>query len=130
MLYNRIEDARVLKDPQDTDGPRLGTITATDVPADLRQGRGCRLVQGERLLLLANARGAIARLDGRILRLRIGGPLGPSGGFFVADGASVSIGRTVPAAGQQMISQGPATVSVGGARDRPIEKVDADWACS
>lgn len=119
----------MLKDPREAEGPRLGSLTAGDVPADLRQGRGCRLVQGERLLLLANAQGAIARLDGRILRLRIGGPLGPSGGFFVADGASVSIGRTVPAGGQQMISQGPATVSVGGATDRPIEKIDADWAC-
>jgi hypothetical protein len=129
-LYNRIEAARVTTAEKKISGPRLDLLASADVPADLRSGKRCTLRQGERLLLLANGAGAIARIDGRPTRLRIGGPVGPSGGFFVADGASVSVGRAVAASGQTIMSEGPATVSVGGANDRPIENIEADWACT
>ena len=128
-LYNQIEDARVSQPEQESRGPRLDSLAERDIPAGFTAGAHCSLRQSDRLLLVSNTSGGLARIDGRVTRLRIGGPVGISGGFFVADGASVSIGRAVRAPGQANMSEGPATVSIGGAPDRPIEKIEADWAC-
>ena len=68
-------------------------------------------------------------VDGRMRILRIAGPVGPSGGFFEAPGASVSIGLQPPP-GAEVGSPGThAGVTVGGDDSKPIERHEASWIC-
>ena len=129
MLYNSIESAREAK-PARQDAPkRLGVLAPADLPADLREGPACRLMQGERLLLHAASGGAVARIDGRPQRLRIAGPVGPSGGYFAGRGVTISVGRQVPPVGEGYEPPAPATASVGNASDSRVEQVAGMWAC-
>ena len=129
VLYNSIEAAREAKPAGQTPPKRLGVLAAADLPADLRTGSACRLMQGERLLLHAAASGAVARIDGRPRRLRIAGPVGPSGGFFAGDGITISVGRQVPPVGEGYEPPAPATASIGNAVDPQVEQVAGMWAC-
>ena len=129
MLYNSIEAAREARPAKEDAPKRLGVLAAADLPADLRQGSACRLMQGERLLLHAASSGAVARIDGRSQRLRIAGPVGPSGGFFAGKGVTISVGRQVPPVGEGYEPPAPATASVGSPSDTRVEQVAGMWAC-
>jgi hypothetical protein len=128
-LYNSIEEAREAKPVVKADPRRLGVLAPGDIPEDLRHGSACRLVQGDRLLLHAAASGAVARIDGRPLRLRIAGPVGPSGGFFNGSGVTISVGRQVAPVGEGYEPPAPATASISNTRDAGIQHVNAMWAC-
>jgi hypothetical protein len=110
---------------------RLAFLQASDLDSRLGANASCRLHRDGRLYLAVNSAGAVARVDGRRVPLAVAGPVGPTGGFFTAPGVTVSVGRTRPggvAAGEY--GQGwPAGVTVGGDKERPIEKHEATWIC-
>jgi hypothetical protein len=129
-LANRIEKVAVQREPEEEAAPlRLRFLSKTDVVGDLRSGPSCRLQRGGRLLLLANAAGALAAVDGRVVRLAVAGPVGPSGGFFEAPGVSISVGRRPSSLGGPPGPWSPAGVTVGGAPGKPVERHDVAWGC-
>jgi hypothetical protein len=109
---------------------RLGVLTEAQLPPEYRAGATCRLTQGNTLLLVAAAPGALATIDGRVRQLRIAGPVGPSGGFFESPGATVSIGLKPPggAVPGTPTTRAGATVG-GGSPETPLERHDAAWLC-
>ena len=111
---------------------RLGNLKESDLGPDLRSEPACRLHRHRRLLLVVTKAGAVARIDGRRVPLRVSGPVGPTGGFFTAPGVTVSIGRVALYAGDAAsYAEGwPARLSIGGDRERPIEKHEATWICT
>ncbi len=112
--------------------PRMSNLKEADLGPELRSNPACRLHRGGRLLVVVNASGAVARIDGRRVPLGVSGPVGPTGGFFTAPGVTVSVGRTEPS-GNDAAEYGfgwPARVTVGGDQSRPLEKIEATWICA
>lgn len=112
--------------------PRLGFLQNSDLDARLRANPACRLHKDGRLYLVVNAAGAVARIDGRRVPLAVSGPVGPTGGFFTAPGITVSVGRTDPT-GNDAAEYGlgwPARATIGGDKERPLEKEEATWICA
>lgn len=132
-LAARIERIAIQQpDAEEKAAPRrLGVLQEAQLPAEYRAGRVCRLSQGTNLLLVAAATGAMATIDGKLHRLRIAGPVGPSGGFFDSPGASVSIGLKPPegAVPGTPATRAGATVG-GGPPETPLERHDATWLCA
>lgn len=126
-LYNRIEPAREVAAGPATVSPRLGDLSLENIPVHLRTAP-CRLTRGNSLLLLSDRSGAAARVDGRVTALNIDGPIGTSGGYFTGPGITISVGATTSQASSPAGHSG-ARVSIGGARDRPVEKLKARWIC-
>ena len=130
-LENRLEKLRD-RTSEDIEPPdRLGDLRQSDVGPELRAGPGCRLLRGERVILIVNRTGAVARIDGRRVPLALSGPVGPTGGFFTAPGVTVSVGRIMPVVEEaEAYARGwPARLSIGGDSERPIEKHEATWIC-
>ena len=133
QLANTIEALHVAKAPDEPQVPphRMGFLADADITPEYRTGRACRLEQNGRLALIAAAPGAIARIDGRLVRLATAGPVGPSGAYFEAPGLTVSIGRRAAVApgAERANMRWPAGITVGGDPERPLEKLSADWGC-
>ena len=133
QLANTIEtlhEARPAEEPQGTP-QRMGFLADSEVPPEYRTGKACRLEQKGRLALIAAAPGALARIDGKLVRLPTAGPVGPSGGYWEAPGLTISIGRRAAVApgAEQANMRWPAGVTIGGDPERPLLKLDADWGC-
>lgn len=89
-------------------------------------GAACRLLRDGATLLLARAGGAVARVEDRVVRLEASGPVGGTGGYFEADGLSISIGRIEAAD-----AAGPnALVQVNDRATGAMREFDADWRCA
>jgi hypothetical protein len=130
-LENRLEKLADRTTEEIEPEPRLAYLRESDVGPDLRSNPACRLHQDRRLILIVNDAGAVARIDGRRVALAVSGPVGPTGGFFTAPLVTVSVGRTEPT-GNDAAEYGlgwPARITVGGDRERPIEKQQATWIC-
>lgn len=130
-LENRLDKLADRTTEEIEPAPRLANLKEADLGAELRANPACRLHRDRRLLLVVNAAGAVARIDGRRVPLAVSGPVGPTGGFFTAPGVTVSVGRTEPS-GNDSAEYGfgwPARVTVGGDKERPIEKQEATWIC-
>jgi hypothetical protein len=111
--------------------PRLANLKEADLGPELRANPACRLHRNGRLLLVVNAAGAVARIDGRRVPLAVTGPVGPTGGFLTGPGVTLSVGRTEPS-GNDAAEYGmgwPARVTIGGDKERPLEKEEATWIC-
>lgn len=129
QLTARIERLSEVRKEKVEPPQRMTVLTDAEIPAELRSGPSCRLAQGNGLLLLAGAAGAVAKIDGRPVRLRVNGPVGPSGGFFEAEGVTVSIGRRAAPAEGGGAPVSPAGATVGGRPGTPFQKVAGSWAC-
>jgi hypothetical protein len=130
-LENRLEKLADRTSEEIEPAPRLGLLEKADLGPDVRSNPACRLHRDGRLLLVVNAAGAVARIDGRRVPLALSGPVGPTGGFLTAPGITVSVGRTEPS-GDDAAEYGrgwPARVTVGGDKARPLEKQEATWIC-
>jgi hypothetical protein len=131
-LANRIENVAFVptKEEEKKAAPRrLGALREGALPAEYRSGRSCRLTQGANLLLVAAAPGAIASIDGRTVQLRTAGPVGPSGGFYEAPGASISIGLKPLEGAAVGAPTTRAGATVGGDDSKPLEQHEASWTC-
>jgi hypothetical protein len=131
-LENRIAALAEHKEEKVERPPRMGVLQQTDLGAELRSDPACRLHRDGRLLVVVNAAGAVARIDGRRTPLTVSGPVGPTGGFFTAPGVTISVGRIAPYSGDSAVyvPGWPARASVGGVEGREIEKVEGRWHCS
>ncbi len=130
-LENRLEKLAARTSEEIEPEPRLSNLKESDLGPELRANPACRLHRDGRLLLVVNAAGAVARIDGRRVPLQVSGPVGPTGGFLTAPGVTVSVGRTEPGGnGAAEYGSGwPARATVGGDKERPIEKHEATWIC-
>ena len=130
-LENRLEKLADRTSEEIEPAPRMSNLKQTDVGPELRSNPACRLHRDGRLLLVVNAAGAVARIDGRRVALAVSGPVGPTGGFLTAPGVTVSVGRVGPS-GNDAAEYGmgwPARATVGGDGERPLEKLEATWIC-
>jgi hypothetical protein len=131
-LADRIENVAFAPTPEEEKKAvprRLGVLQESALPAEYRTGRSCRLTQGANLLLVAAAPGAVANIDGRMVRLGTAGPVGPSGGFYEAKGASISIGLKPLEGAAIGAATTRAGVTVGGDDNKPLEQHEASWIC-
>jgi hypothetical protein len=130
QLANAIEAVRVVHKVTPTPPKRLDFL----LPADRAHVTGailCTLTQNGRPLLLAGAKRALARIDGRPVMLDLSGPMSASAAYFRAPGITVSLGRHVvvdPKADAPGIAW-PVGVTVGGLDTVEDEKIGASWAC-
>ena len=131
-LENRLEKLAD-RTTEDIEPPsRLAELEPADFGAELSAEPACRLHRDGRPILIANESGAVARIDGRRVKLTVAGPVGPTGGFFTAPGVTVSVGRIGPFVDEaKSYARGwPARLSIGGDPERPIEKHEATWICT
>jgi hypothetical protein len=131
-LENRLEKLadRTVEDIEPPD--RLGDLIQADVGPELLAEPACRLRRNGRLVLTVNAAVAVARIDGRRVPLAASGPVGPTGGFLSAPGVTVSVGRLDPpvAGADEYARPWRARVTIGGDKERPIEKHEGSWTCT
>lgn len=131
-LENRLEKlADRTTESIEPPAPRMSNLKESDVGPELRSNPACRLHRDGRVLVVVNAAGAVARIDGRRVPLAVSGPVGPTGGFFTAPGVTLSVGRD-GSSGNDAAEYGfgwPARATVGGDRARPLEKIEATWIC-
>jgi hypothetical protein len=130
-LENRLEKLADRTSEEIEPAPRLTPLRKADLGDQFRANPACRLHRDRRLYLVVNASGAVARIDGRRVPLAVSGPVGPTGGFFTGPGVTVSVGRTEPT-GNEAAEYGlgwPARATVGGDKERPLEKQEATWIC-
>jgi hypothetical protein len=73
--------------------PALIEVRRDDVERELRSGAGCDFSEGGRLLFVAVSGDAFAKVNGLPVHLAASGPMGPTGGYFVTERFSISIGR-------------------------------------
>jgi hypothetical protein len=109
----------------------LQPLTRAEIEGQLEPGAGCDISRNGQPLLVAVAEAAIARVNGRIVRLVPGGPVGPSGGFFTGPGVRISVGR---ASEEGRVSDEttswPAQVSARNPADEAGPTTfDAVWTC-
>lgn len=131
-LENRL-DKLADRTSEDIEPPdRLGDLLQSDLGPELRAGPACRLLRDGRLILIVNRAGAVARIDGRRVPLAVSGPVGPTGAFLNAPGVTFSVGRRDPpvAGAEEYGREWRARVTIGGDKERPIEKHEASWICS
>ena len=131
-LANRL-DKLADRTSEDIEPPdRLGDLLEADVGPALRAEPACRLRRGGRLVLVVNGAGAVARIDGRRVPLTVSGPVGPTGAFLAAPGITVSVGRIEPPVddSDEYAKEWPARVTIGGDKERPLEKHEARWICA
>jgi hypothetical protein len=126
---NRIESLAVIGEEETPQ--RLSYLRNADLWPENRARPACRFHQGGNLILVANAAGAVLRVDGQRRALIPGGPVGPTGAYYRAAGVTVSIGRIAPVAADAAAfgPGGMARLSVGGREDRPIERHEGRWIC-
>ena len=131
-LENRIENLSNPSSAEAPPPPRLTFLKEADLGPELRSGRACRFHRDGKLMLVVTAAGAVARVDGRRVPLAVSGPVGPTGGFFTAPGVTLSVGREGHYPDEPAGAGGdwPAGVTVGGDREREIEKLDGRWRCT
>ena len=73
--------------------PGLLPVARDELQGVLQGSPLCDFGAGDDLLFVAAADGAVARVNGRIVRFAAEAPAGPTGGFFRAGRFSISIGR-------------------------------------
>ena len=130
-LENRLEKLADRTSEEIEPRARMGNLKESDLGPELRSNPACRLHRDGRLLLVVNAAGGVARIDGRRMPLAVSGPIGPTGGYFTAPGVTISVGRTEPS-GNDSAEYGmgwPARATVGGDKELPLEKREATWIC-
>jgi hypothetical protein len=106
---------------------RLGVLADAEIAPRFREKPLCRLRQGEKMLLVAKGKEAVARVDGRVAVLAQGGPVDATGAFFRGPGITISIG------GHDLhpIGAAPAGVTLaGGPPDAAPQKLEAMWGCT
>jgi hypothetical protein len=110
---------------------RLRALKVGEVRDYVADRRACLLVYRDRIVFAAVGAEGIARIDGRLVRLAAGGPVSTTGGFFTAEGATMSIGRPGQFAGaaEAYVPGWRVEVAVGGAKEILPQRFEAKWTC-
>lgn len=89
----------------------------------------CMLRVGGEPVLAAEQYRALVHRRGRVLELRVEGPVGATGGFFQNEAISISVGRPYDRAEPDQVATGPARARLNDRRRGTSNEVDADWSC-
>jgi hypothetical protein len=118
--------------PKDRPPPfRLRPLKVGEVREYIGSRPACMLVYRDRIFFTTIGVEGIARVDGRLARLAASGPVAGSGGFFRAEGATISIGRVAQYAGRAAayVPGWAVDVAVGGAADIKPQRFEGSWTC-
>jgi hypothetical protein len=118
--------------PKDLPSPfRLRPLKVAEVRDYVADRPACMLVYRDRIFFATKGLEGMARIDGRLVRLAANGPVAGSGGFFSAEGATLSIGRISQYAGRAAayVPGWPVEVAVGGAKDIKPQEFEGSWTC-
>jgi hypothetical protein len=118
--------------PKDKPPPfRLRPLKVGEVRHFVADRPACLLVYRDRIFFATGGPYGIARIDGRPVRLAAGGPVSTTGGFFTAEGATISIGRPGQYAGraEAYVPGWRVDVAVGGAKEILPQRFEANWTC-
>lgn len=130
-LVNGIEAAG--REPDEDEAPlrEIAFLRKSDIGPEFRDRPSCRLHRDGRPLVVVVDTWAVARIDGRPVRLAISGPVGPTGAFLSGDGVTISVGREgqYSNAAEAFPGDWPAGATIGGSSDKRIEKIEARWTC-
>jgi hypothetical protein len=133
QLRREIEAVAVPKpDPKDLPPPfRLRPLKVGEVRQFVSGQPACTLLYRGRIFFATNGNRAIANVDGGTRQLLATGPVGPTGGFFSVEGATISIGRIAQFAGgaEAYVPAWPVDVAVGGAAEIQPQRFEAGWTC-
>jgi hypothetical protein len=88
QISESIENIAELHEAPKAEQPEPALAAIAPLP-----GARCDFSEGGRLLFASTATEAVAAIDGGPVRLAPSGPTGETGGFWVADRYSISIGR-------------------------------------
>ena len=132
QLRREIEAVATAKPlPEDEPPPfRLRPLRVSEVRQYLSDRPGCVLVYQDRVFFATGGSDGLARIDGRPVWLAASGPVSTSGGFFTAEGATMSIGRVSQYAGraEAYVPGWRVDVAVGGAKDILPQRFVGKWA--
>lgn len=114
--------------------PQLGTMSSAILERELGRERGCTLRQGDRILLGAKPRDAVAILDGKLVHLG-NAPVSQAGlsegGTYRSGSTTISV-RLVPARGEGdadgQVFNKPADALI--TRDGTSRRIEAVWTCT
>jgi hypothetical protein len=133
QLRREIEAVATPKPPPEDRPPpfRLRPLKVGEVRQYVGGHPACMLVYRDRIFFTTISMEGIARIDGRLVRLTASGPVAGSGGFFRAEGATISIGRVAQYAGraEAYVPAWAVDVAVGGAREIKPQRFEASWTC-
>lgn len=118
--------------PKDRPPPfRLRPLKVSEVRDYVGDRPACMLVYRDRIFFSTIGMEGIARIDGRLVRLTASGPVAGSGGFFRAEGATISIGRVAQYAGraEAYVPAWAVDVAVGGAPEIKPQRFEGSWTC-
>ena len=110
---------------------RLKPLKVAEVREYLGEVPACVLSYRNRIFFATRGIDGLARIDGRLVRLVASGPVAATGGFFTAEGATLSIGRVTQYAGaaEAYVPGWAVDVAVGGARQILPQRFQASWTC-
>lgn len=114
--------------------PQLGTMSSAILERELGRDRGCTLRQGDRILLGAKPRDAVAILDGKLVHFG-NAPISKAGlsegGTYRSGSTTVSV-RLAPARGEGdadgQVFNKPADAVI--TRDGTSRRIEAVWSCT
>ncbi len=119
------------RESQDSAPPlRLEPLGLDEVEQARLRGAGCDFTVGEQLLLVAAEGEAIAKVNGRVVRLYHNAALGPTGGFFASPEARISVGRIEGA--EQQRDEGmswPARIAATSPANGAPSRIEGRWSC-
>lgn len=95
QLSEVIENVSVAREEPDPGPPppALIDIRREDLERELPPGAGCDFSEGGRLLFVSLTGDSLAKVNGLPVHLAASGPTGPTGGFWVTERFSISVGR-------------------------------------
>jgi hypothetical protein len=133
QLRREIEAVAVPKpDPKDLPPPfRLRPLKVGEARLYIAGRPACILIFKDRIFFVTNGNQGIANIDGGTRKMVATGPVGSTGGFFTAAGATISIGRIAQYAGrtEAYAPTWPVDVAVGGAAEILPQRFEARWTC-
>jgi hypothetical protein len=118
--------------PNDEPPPfRLRPLKEGEVRQHVAGRPACFLIHRGVVFFATTGNRGIANVDGRTADLVATGPVGPTGGFFSAQGATISIGRVAQFAGRAAAypPSWPVDVAVGGAKEIMPQRFEGSWTC-
>lgn len=110
---------------------RLRPLRVREVSEFVAGRPACFLAMRGPVMFVAAGAEGLANIDSRVRRLAASGPVGGSGGFFTAEGATISIGRVGQYAGSAA-AYAPfwrAEVAIGGGKEIKPQEFEGEWSC-
>jgi hypothetical protein len=129
-IANIAEERPVTK--QETPPPALAEIAPPELEGALRPGVRCAFSEGGRLVFASVSGEAVAKMNGQLVHFAASGPTGDTGGYWVTDRFSISIGRaTDDGVGAGATTTSPARlVLTDRRRDENAEtRLAGSWHC-